>query len=112
MATVTWRVHELATMRGLGARALAERAGLDEKTVRNILAGRATRVDLETISRLSGALNVRPGALWQTDPGPRRAWEQTAGAAGHAQADELHEALADGGTQRVDPGLERATRKP
>jgi len=52
MATIAWRVAELAEQRGWGARQLAKAAGLDEKTVRNILAGRATRVDLETIARL------------------------------------------------------------
>ncbi len=112
MAAISWRVQELATTRGLGARALADSAGLDEKTVRNILAGRATRVDLETIARLSRALNVRPGALWETDPDPRRAWEQTAGTAGHARADELEAALAGARSEHVDPALERASRTP
>ena len=49
--TIYWRVEELAAQRGWGARRLAEEAGLDQKTVRKILAGRATRVDLNTIAR-------------------------------------------------------------
>ena len=74
MATITWRVGELAARRGWGAGRLAEAAGLDQKTVRNIVAGRATRVDLETIARLSQALEVGPGALWHVEPDPARAW--------------------------------------
>ncbi|MGH7868765.1 MAG: helix-turn-helix domain-containing protein, partial [Candidatus Dormibacteraceae bacterium] len=67
MAAIAWRVHELAGHRGWGTRQLAEAAGLDQKTVRNILRARATRVDLDTIARLSEALEVKPGALWCTD---------------------------------------------
>lgn len=109
MATITWRVEELAARRRWGARQLAEEAGLDQKTVRNILAGRATRVDLETIARLSEALGVAPGALWRVDPEAAEAWGRTAGTAGQAKPAELEEALA-GWPQEPDPALERATR--
>jgi DNA-binding Xre family transcriptional regulator len=110
MATITWRVEELASQRGWGAGRLAEEAGLDQKTVRNILAGRATRVDLNTIARLSRALGVGPGALWDLGPEPAEAWRRTAGAAGGAQPGELEEALAGSWSEQTDPGLERVLR--
>jgi DNA-binding Xre family transcriptional regulator len=112
MPTITWRVEELAAQHGWGARQLAEEAGLDQKTVRNILAGRATRVDLNTIERLSRALGVRPGSLWDLGTDPTRAWERTAGSAGEARPDELDEVLAGSWSERTDSGLERALRSP
>jgi DNA-binding Xre family transcriptional regulator len=112
MTTITWRVAELAQRRGWGARQLAGAAGLDEKTVRNILAGRATRVDLETIARLSSTLGVTPGALWTSRPDPAEAWARTAGAAGRATSDELELILTDHRSEHVDSGLERALRLP
>src|ERR1700688_3012203 len=74
MMTITWRVAELAEQRGWGARPLVKAAKLGEQTVRNILAGRATRVDLETVARLSATLEVTPGALWTSQPDPAQAW--------------------------------------
>jgi DNA-binding Xre family transcriptional regulator len=112
MATLTWRVAELVARRGWGARQLAKAAGLDEKTVRNILAGRATRVDLETIARLSSTLEVTPGALWTSRPDPADAWVSTAGSAGQAKPGELAQILADRRSEYVDSGLERALRSP
>jgi DNA-binding Xre family transcriptional regulator len=108
---IAWRVEELAAQRGWGARQLAEETGLDQKTVRNILAGRATRVDLNTIARLSQALGVGPGALWDIVPDPAAVWKQTAGAAGEARSSELDEVLA-GRWAEHDPALERALRSP
>lgn len=110
MSTVTWRVGDLAAQRGFGVRRLAEEAGLDEKTVRNIVAGRATRVDLETIARLARALNVAPGALWEFRPESLDAWTRTAGSAGQADAVELEGALDGGFVDQLNSGLERATR--
>lgn len=110
MQTLTWRVDELAGRRGWSARHLAEVTGLDQKTVRNILAGRATRVDLETIARLSDALGVAPGALWRVDPDRSDAWDRTAGAAGQGHDDELLDVLSGEWSEHVDPGLERADR--
>jgi DNA-binding Xre family transcriptional regulator len=112
MPTITWRVAELAAGRGWGARQLARAAGLDEKTVRNILAGRATRVDLETIARLSSTLGVTPGALWMSEPDPVEAWIRTAGSAGQAGPGELDRMLVDQRSEHVDSGLERALRSP
>jgi DNA-binding Xre family transcriptional regulator len=112
MVQVTWRVEELAAQRGWGARRLAEAAGLDQKTVRNILAGRATRVDLETIGRLAQALGVGPGSLWDVEPDISRIWERTAGAAGEAGPDELDEVLAGRWSEETDPAPERALRSP
>jgi DNA-binding Xre family transcriptional regulator len=111
MMRITWRVEELAAQRGWGARQLAEETGLDQKTVRNILAGRATRVDLNTIARLSRALGVGPGSLWDVDPSSNGAWERTAGAAGEATPAELDEVLS-GRWPEPDPALERALRAP
>lgn len=112
MSQITWRVEELAAQRGWGARRLAEATGLDQKTVRNILAGRATRVDLDTIARLSRALGVGPGSLWDVGPDLARAWERTAGSAGEARPGELDEVLAGHWSEQTDPALERALRSP
>jgi DNA-binding Xre family transcriptional regulator len=112
MTTIAWRVAELAERRGWGTRQLAKAAGLDDKTVRNILAGRATRVDLETIARLSATLEVTPGALWTSRPDPAQAWVSTAGSAGQARPGELEEILAGRRSEDVDSGLERAVRAP
>lgn len=112
MPTIAWRVEELAAQRGWGARQLAKEAGLDQKTVRNILAGRATRVDLNTIARLSRALGVGPGSLWEVGPDSAQAWEQTAGSAGEARPGELKDVLAGDWSEQTDPGLERAMRSP
>ncbi len=110
MTTIAWRVAELAERRGWGPRQLAQAAGLDVKTVRNIIAGRATRVDLKTIARLSSSLGVAPGALWTSKPDPAEAWVSTAGCAGEAQAGELAALIADHRSEHADPGLERALR--
>lgn len=109
---IEWRVDELAARKGWTARQLAERAGVDEKTARNILAGRATRVDLETIARLSTALGVTVGPLWRdtTTTADPRAWDETAGAAGTARPGELDAVLGGAWSEATDPGLERATR--
>jgi DNA-binding Xre family transcriptional regulator len=112
MTQITWRVEELAAQRGWGARQLADEAGLDQKTVRNILAGRATRVDLSTIARLSRALGVGPGSLWELEADPVQAWERTAGAAGQADPGELEDVLAGNWPEAMDPALERALRAP
>lgn len=112
MPGIAWRVEELAAQRGWSTRRLAEETGLDQKTVRNILTGRATRVDLETISRLSHALGVGPGSLWDLDPGLTGGWERTAGSAGEAAPGELDEVLAGAWPDQADPALERALRSP
>jgi DNA-binding Xre family transcriptional regulator len=110
VTTIAWRVGQLAAQKGWSVRRLANAAGLDEKTVRNIVAGRATRVDLDTIARLSSTLEVTPGALWTTAPDPHDAWLAAAGAAGQAQPDELNEVLAGREPEIFDSALERATR--
>ncbi|MGA8355178.1 MAG: helix-turn-helix transcriptional regulator [Solirubrobacteraceae bacterium] len=110
MTTIAWRVGQLAEQRGWSVRRLADAAGLDEKTVRNIIAGRATRVDLDTIARLSSTLEVTPGALWATEPDPHEAWLSAAGVAGQAQPGELDEVLAGSQPETLNAALERATR--
>jgi DNA-binding Xre family transcriptional regulator len=112
MPKIIWKVDRLAARRGFTARRLAKAAGLDPKTVHNILAGRATRVDLKTIARLSRALEVGPGALWELGPDPITAWERTAGSAGEAAPGELDDVLAGVSSERADPALERAVRSP
>src|SRR2546429_3860916 len=88
---VAWRVDELAERKGWNARRLAEKAGVDVKTARNILTGRATRVDLETIGRLADALGVEPGQLWRRSTGaPRKdRWAALAGVAGRTARGEI-----------------------
>src|ERR1700732_4981716 len=82
---VKWRVDELAEKEGWNARRLAEKAGVDIKTARNILTGRATRVDLETIGRLADALGVEPGSLWRhTGQSRSDRWARAAGVTGKA----------------------------
>ncbi len=112
MTKISWRVEQLAAQRGWGARQLAEKAELDQKTVRNILAGRATRVDLNTIAQLSRALGVGPGSLWDIGPELSGAWERTAGAAGEARPGELEGVLAGNWPEPVDQALERTLRSP
>jgi DNA-binding Xre family transcriptional regulator len=112
MTTIAWRVGELAAQRGWNTPRLAQATGLDEKTVRNIVAGRATRVDLDTIARLAGALGVKPGALWLIRPDPADAWNASAGSAGRGQPGELEQALAGDSSEHSDPALERALRSP
>lgn len=111
---IAWRVDELANRRGWNARELASRAGVDIKTARNILTGRATRVDLETIARLADALDVPPGALWRriTAAPHRGAWAKTAGAAGQASKEEMKRILRGDDSDDIEgnPGLERAAR--
>lgn len=112
MPQIAWKVEELAARRGFNARRLAQATGLDQKTVRNIFAGRATRVDLNTIARLARALEVGPGALWNIQPDPASAWEKTAGSAGEAAPGELDAALTGGCSELTDSALERAIRSP
>jgi len=108
---VKWRVDELAERKGWNARRLAEKAGVDVKTARNILTGQATRVDLETIGRLADALGVEPGQLWRRSPASRKdRWAATAGAAGIASREEIDRILGGDWDVDNDPGLERATR--
>lgn len=108
---VAWRVDELAERKGWNARRLAEKAGVDIKTARNILTGRATRVDLETIGRLADALGVEPGQLWRRRGGPHHdRWAATAGAAGQASKEEIDRVLGGDWDTETDPALERATR--
>lgn len=108
---VKWRVHELAQRKGWNARQLATRARLDIKTARNILTGKATRVDLETIGRLADALGVEPGALWRQS-GRSRAdrWSAVGGIAGTASDEEMDWVLGKSAAQEPEPGLERGAR--
>jgi DNA-binding Xre family transcriptional regulator len=109
---VKWRVDELAERKGWGARRLAEKAGVDIKTARNILTGRATRVDLETIGRLADALGVEPGSLWRRSGGKsgKDRWAALAGVAGKATKEEIDSVLRGDWDETTDPGLERAAR--
>lgn len=109
---VRWRVAELAERKGWNARRLAEKAGVDIKTARNILTGRATRVDLETIGRLADALGVEPGSLWRRSAGTSQEdrWAALAGVAGNATKQEIDSILRGDWDETTDPGLERATR--
>ena len=109
---VRWRVDELVERKGWSARQLAERAGLDVKTVRAIVTGRATRVDLETIGRLADALGVAPGDLWRQSTPLRLAnrWDAVAGSGGRATKGEMDWVLGRTRDEFPESGLERATR--
>jgi DNA-binding Xre family transcriptional regulator len=109
---VKWRVDELAERKGWNARRLAEKAGVDIKTARNILTGQATRVDLETIGRIAEALGVEPGALWRRAGGAshKDRWAPLAGVAGKATREEMDSILRGDWDETTDPALERATR--
>jgi DNA-binding Xre family transcriptional regulator len=109
---VKWRVDELAERKGWNARRLADKAGVDVKTARNILRGQATRVDLETIGRLADALGVEPGALWRRAGGAadKDRWTPLSGVAGKATKEEMDSILRGDWDETNDPGLERATR--
>jgi DNA-binding Xre family transcriptional regulator len=108
---VKWRVDELAERKGWNARQLAAKAGVDIKTARNILMGKATRVDLETIGRLAGALGVEPGALWRHSGQSRSdRWSAVAGVAGKASRAEMDWVLGRASAEELEPGLERAAR--
>jgi DNA-binding Xre family transcriptional regulator len=110
---VKWRVDELAERKGWNARRLAEKAGVDIKTARNILTGHATRVDLETIGRLADALGVEPGSLWRRDSGTphKDRWAPLAGVAGKGTKEEIDSILRGDWDETTDPGLERAARE-
>ena len=110
---VKWRVDELAERKGWNARRLAEKAGVDIKTARNILTGRATRVDLEKIGRLADALGVEPGSLWRRDSGTPHTdrWAPLAGVAGKGTQEEIDSILRGDWDETTDPGLERAARE-
>jgi len=109
---VRWRVDELAERKGWNARQLAAKARVDVKTARNIITGRATRVDLETIGRLADALGVEPGGLWrQSRPSRAERWATVAGAAGEATKEEMDWVLGKA-DELPNSGLERATRHP
>lgn len=105
---LSWRVDEILAERGWTVVRLAASAGLDPKTVRNIVDGRATRVDLATIARLSEALEVAPGDLFVVghERHRRRAWEAFAEGAGRGEPWEY----ASDDRMLWDPALERATR--
>jgi hypothetical protein len=86
---------------------------VDIKTARNILNGKATRVDLETIGRLARALEVDPGQLWDADR-PITAAERfaaVAGSAGRATKHEMDWVLGRRKDALPISALERATRK-
>src|SRR5207248_6411378 len=103
---VKWRVDELAERKGWNARRLAEKAGVDIKTARNILTGRATRVDLETIGRLADALGVEPGSLWRRSGGPsqKNRWAGLAGVAGKAKKEEMDGIFRGDSDESTDSG--------
>lgn len=110
---IKWRVDELAERKGWGAGQLAARAGVDIKTARNILTGKATRVDLETIGRLARALDVPPGDLWSGGARKTAAerFAAAAGTAGKATKEEMEWVLGRRAGDLLDPALERATRQ-
>lgn len=64
MMAVRLRVGEVARQQGLTIKALAAHAGVAYNTAHSIATGRATRIDLDTLDRICGALHVEPGELF------------------------------------------------
>lgn len=60
---VTFRVRELREASGLSLEALAAKAKLRPATLSALETGKTTRVDLQTLDRISLVLNVEPGFL-------------------------------------------------
>ena len=70
---VRMRIGEVAQAQGLTIKALAERAGVAYNTAHALYTARATRVDLDTLDRISAALKVEPGELFIRDGGRAKA---------------------------------------
>lgn len=68
--TVRMRIGEVARAQGLTIKALAERAGVAYNTAHALFTSRATRVDLDTLDRICGALEVEPGDLFTRERTP------------------------------------------
>ena len=64
------RIGELTKQQGLTIKALAERAGVAYATAHALATGRATRIDLDTLDRMCGALQVGPGDVFVRQPTP------------------------------------------
>lgn len=111
-STVAFRVDELLEERGWTVVRLASVADLDPKTVRNIVNNKATRVDLETIAKLSDALRVTPGELMIKRPTAverQAAWLRLRGIAGQGTPEDFAD-WPGGHSVETNPSLERATR--
>lgn len=65
---VRMRIGELVKEQGLTIKALAERAGVAYNTAHALATGRASRIDLDTLDRISTALQVAPGELFIRHP--------------------------------------------
>ncbi len=61
---ISIRIGELAKQQGLTIKALAEQAGVAYNTAHALYTGRATRIDLDTLDRMCGALQVTPGDVF------------------------------------------------
>jgi DNA-binding Xre family transcriptional regulator len=61
---IRMRIGELAKQQGLTIKALAEQAGVAYNTAHALYTGRATRIDLDTLDRMCGALHAAPGDLF------------------------------------------------
>lgn len=70
-----FRVGALMKEKGISEGELAERAGLARNTVRALMRGVNTRVDLIVLERIAAALGVRPLELLEETDEPRGQWE-------------------------------------
>lgn len=61
---IRMRIGELAREQGLTIKALAQRAGVAYNTAHALYTSRATRIDLDTLDRISAALRVMPGDIF------------------------------------------------
>jgi len=58
MIKIITQIKESLKLQGISETKLAEKAGLPQKTVNNLLAGRTKRLDPEVISKLLAALGI------------------------------------------------------
>ena len=59
------RVGELMREQNISEGEMAKRAELARNTVRSLMRGAVARVDLETLEKIAGVLNVRPLQLFE-----------------------------------------------
>ena len=59
------RVGELMRQQNISEKEMSERADLARNTVRALMRGAVARVDLETLEKVAGVLNVRPLQLFE-----------------------------------------------
>ena len=70
---VRFRLQEILQEKGLNQSELARDSGVSLVTINAIANNRTRQVQLDTLDKLSGALDVEPGAILERVPRRRRA---------------------------------------